>query len=193
VISAGVIMNGIFAIIFFLVAFKVGVQMHVPAVGEVLPESPAATAASTAATRSSRSTASGRSTSWTWGSRRRFADERGLDVVVRRRGKLLAPIHVVPRRELGKEYQQLGITPMDEVARVEPGGAAEKAGIRERDWIIGMNGKPLLSRGEYETAVYDPSRRAAPARDLAPGAGRPGTDWSRSRSSPRRSPRAPSA
>ena len=42
VFSAGVVMNIIFGILFFVIAFSIGVRFNAPVVGEVQPESPAA-------------------------------------------------------------------------------------------------------------------------------------------------------
>lgn len=154
VISAGVIMNGIFAIIFFLVAFKIGVQMHVPVVGEVIVDSPAAAAGLQRGDEILRIDGEEPLDFVDIGLAAAFADERGLELTVRRRGDVLG-IHVQPRRDVKQEFQQLGVSPIDEVAAVEPGGAAEKAGIRRGDRILGVAGKPPESHDALAQTIYD--------------------------------------
>src|SRR5207237_3041753 len=55
----------------------------------------------------------------------------------------------------GKEYQQLGIAPIDEVAKVEPGGAADKAGVHTGDRFLTAEGKPIQSHKTFDEMVFD--------------------------------------
>jgi regulator of sigma E protease len=154
VISAGVVMNGIFAVVLFLAAFKIGVQMVAPVVGDVLPESPAAQAGLSRGDEIVAIDGEAPLDFVDVGLAAAFAGDGGVEITLRRRGALLPPIRVRPRRELGKEYQQLGISPIDEVASLVAGGAAEKAGLRPGDRIIGLGGKALESRSAFDAAVF---------------------------------------
>ncbi|GIW72359.1 MAG: hypothetical protein KatS3mg102_1901 [Planctomycetota bacterium] len=153
VISAGVIMNLIFAVVGFLVAFKIGVSLTAPMVGAVAPGSPA----SGVLQRGDRiveidgeqpldfvevSLAAA------------FAGEQGLEMKVDRAGELLR-VHLVPRKDLGEEFQRIGIEPIEEIARIEPGSAAARAGLEPGDRILGVEGYQVDSLAALSALIYD--------------------------------------
>ncbi|MHC4829733.1 MAG: site-2 protease family protein, partial [Planctomycetota bacterium] len=144
VMSAGVIMNVIFAVIGFLVAFKVGVDMDVPVVGSTMPGS----AAHGQLMRGDRILA--------------IDDEEPLDFVdvalaaafadgdikvkVDRLGEEKTLL-LKPKRTLGEEIQRLGISPIDAVAQFEEGSPAGAAGLQPKDWILAAtpSGHPTVN------------------------------------------------
>ncbi len=153
VISAGVVMNAIFAVLLFLLAFKIGVDMVPPVVGRVHPDSAAAAAGLQRGDEIVAIDGDRPLDFLDVGLAAAFAGEDGIEIRVRRGGELLPPIRIRPRRDLGMEFQRLGIEPIDEVAAVEPGGAAEAAGFRPGDWIVGVAGRPIDSLAAFDAAV----------------------------------------
>src|SRR5439155_21369810 len=77
-----------------------------------------------------------------------------LDLVVERRGQPVR-VTITPRRAAGSDVQQLGFGHMDQVREVDPGSAAEAAGIRHGDWVVGVAGKPLRSFNDFKAVIRD--------------------------------------
>jgi regulator of sigma E protease len=152
VISAGVIMNIIFAVIGFLVAFKIGVQLTVPVVGAVVPGS----VAEGILERGDRIVQVGDVAPLDFvevSLAAAFADDAGLDVVVERRGERKA-FHLRPRKDLGADFQRIGIEPIEQVAAIEEGGAAAIAGLQVGDRVLGVDGDAIASLAELSREIY---------------------------------------
>ncbi len=159
VISAGVIMNTIFAVVGFFVAFKIGVLMHVPVVGTVVEGAPA----DGALRRGDRILAVDGKPVLDFkdiGLAAAFADG-PLELEIERDGTRMV-VSIEPKRGLGEEFQRLGIEPIEEVVEVEPGAAAEKAGLRKGDRILTVDGRLLKGLANLQEIV-----EASPGKPLA--------------------------
>ncbi len=135
VITAGVVMNMIFAVIGFLLAFKIGVLMNVPVVGAALPGSAA----------DGKLLRGDRIVEVNGHKPLDFIDvaltaafaEGSLDMTVLRAGET-QQISVTPRKDLGQQIQRIGISPIEDIAHIEPGSAAEKAGLAPGDRLLAV-------------------------------------------------------
>ena len=160
VIVAGVCMNAIFAVFGFLVAFKYGVKMEAPAVGQVQPGSAAEAAGLRYGDRILRIGSAEPLEFMDIALTAAYASG-PLDFTIERRGEQKR-ISVEPRRAEGSPVQQLGFQHMDAVGKVEKGSAAEAAHIREGDWILGVNGKPIEAFEEFIAAVRESPGKPLP-------------------------------
>ncbi len=156
VMSAGVIMNLLFAFVVFPLVFRAGVPFPAPMVGSVSPGGPA----------------------WKAGILPgdeivavdgepvyEFTDitmlvalgdpRAGLDVTVRRGEGEPFTLKIYPREDEDLGAFQIGIAPLYRLA-ADPGSAAAEAGIRDGDFPLELDGRaivgaaPILSKAEIE-------------------------------------------
>lgn len=169
VISAGVIMNVIFGMIFFVIAFTSGVKFPPATVGAVAPDSPA-----------SKTYASGHENDPAYLGLRvddRITHIDGKDVddmmdvkyatilgvegspltlTVQRPGEAGGLTYgIMPEMNADTGFFWLGVdSPLDlEVTGVVAGGGAEAAGITEGMRITAVNGEPVSTFAQYDRAV----------------------------------------
>ncbi|MGD8498586.1 MAG: RIP metalloprotease RseP [Chromatiales bacterium] len=160
IVIAGPLFNFLFAIAAYAAMYMVGLEGVRPYVGEVIAESPAERAGLRT---QDRITAVGEEPVRTWEEVRLALLDQGLkqeslvleltapDGVVR-----LTEIDLEGRKLLKEEgdfVEALGIRPWrpvtPQIVEVEPGGAAERAGLEAGDLIVAVEGEPVRSVTEW--------------------------------------------
>jgi len=156
VIVAGVVMNAIFAVLMFLLAFKVGVRMDEPAIGRVQPGKVAAEAGLRFGDRVISVNGEPTLEFMDLSLAAAYADG-PLAIVVDRQGERVS-VTCTPRRQDGP-IQQLGVERMYAVHKVREGSPAAKAGLRDGDWIVAIYGRPVSEFEDVLEAIRDAPER----------------------------------
>ncbi|MCI0339849.1 MAG: RIP metalloprotease RseP [Planctomycetales bacterium] len=164
IFGAGVAMNAVFAIVVFAIAFSLGVPLPPALVGDIFPETPAA---------SSELRIGDRIVSVNGNAVQDFNDlvsavafstaGEGLVMEVERGGerRTLAPI--VPAWDKGRGVYSIGVAPMGSARIAEVGGPAAAAEMRAGDTIAAVNGRPVANLPTILAVVRDGVPTAAGA------------------------------
>jgi len=149
VISAGVVMNAIFAFILFAIAFTLGVPFEAPVIGEVRPGSPAWRA----------DVPEGARILEVNGNRVfDFADvavevaiskkDAGVLLTLEEEGEQPRDVLVTPRRNPDSGLFEIGISSRRERLVVEEDHHAYEQGLRSGDVVVAVDGEPIDSPSE---------------------------------------------
>ena len=170
VISAGVVMNVIFGLILFVIAFMAGVQFPPAVVGGVMPDTPAAEtyAQNHEGEPQYRGLEIGDRVTHINGDAIRDMMELSLAVTLGRQGRAIEltveregyqqPLHYVMTAEPGLPDGRLslGIAPPQDIKRVIDDSArslASERGIVEEMGVVSIDGEPIDSYGQYRRAL----------------------------------------
>ena len=178
VISAGVIMNLIFGMIFFVIAFMSGVMFPPPIVGDVAPDSPAATAY-----------AQGHESNPAYLGLKaddhithidgvemgdmmdiKYAtilagEDTALNMTVHRPSESTDLTYLVkPVPDPSTGLKSIGVSPPTslEVGKVKKNSPAAEAGLSKGMWITAVDGVPVETFSQYEATI-----QASPSRDVS--------------------------
>jgi len=155
IVSAGVIMNVIFAAVFFTIAFLMGLEVMPPKVGTVLPDTPAFRAGLKPGDKII-AINDRRMTEWTDIMMSIVLSDPGkpLRVTVRRDGKILN-LQVEPEYNEYARVRQIGIGNPQTLTIAYAGwaGGPEEGRLQVGDVIVALNGRPVKDVNEVLMAI----------------------------------------